>query len=635
MKSYRIKILIILGLVFSFSCEDYLDVAPDAVIDEEEVFSTFNNAQGFVEEMYALVVSYEQQTHTFQDFLLGDDGFVDRPTKASGDIDAGRFTDVIRDNFCYLNNHYNSDYGSTGTNSANVENNNSFNRQRPGLYDGSLRGIRKANIVIENVENRDLMVNATQAEKDVILGQAYFFRAFFHNEIMKFWGRYPYIDRVLIDDFRIPRPETYKEVALLANEDYIKAIELLPVDWDQEPYGQLTETENKGRLTKGTAYAFQGKNLLLAASPLMKGNNVSINTYDYDTELCDMAVDAFAEVLKLADQGRYALATWENYDEVFWKSPAPGSWPGSTEFIFAATGGSQGQATRFMASGVNKAIHTTSAGYEVISPTHNFIHNNFGMANGLSIEDDLSGNFGPTLYDPTQPFANRDPRFYKWHIIDGQVIDPGAPGPHNTAQLWFENAGQKGFHRSTGAENIKVKNNTGYMWTKFYPKVDGTYHTIWNPIINQYTGVRMHMRLTDVYLMYAEALHASRGAMAVPSSYGLSAESAINLLRNRAGIPNVNPSIVADNNKFMDELRRERAVELSYEAHRWVDIRRWGVAHLDKYRRKLALDFPQDQSNFTETLLVDRICEFPQHYWLPFPVEQTLIYEGFPQNPGW
>jgi len=319
MKSYKIKIVVILAFVFSFSCEDYLDVAPEALIDEEVAFSTFKNAQGFIEEMYALVVSYEQQTHTFQDFLLGDDGFVDRPTKASGDIDAGRFNDVIRDNFCYLNNHYNADFGSTGNNSANVENTNAFNRQRPGLYDGSLRGIRKANIAIANI---DLMVNATQAEKDVILGQAYFFRAFFHNEIMKFWGRYPYIDRVLIDDFRIPRPETYKEVALLANEDYKRAIELLPVDWDNEPYGQLTRGENKGRLTKGTAYAFQGKNLLLAASPLMKGNNVSVNTYDYDTELCDMAVEAFSGILKLADQGRYALASWENYDDVFWRSPA-------------------------------------------------------------------------------------------------------------------------------------------------------------------------------------------------------------------------------------------------------------------------------------------------------------------------
>lgn len=334
MKSFTKKIIIILGLVFTFSCEDYLDVTPDALITEEDVFSTFKNAQGFVEEMYALVVSYEQQGHTFQDFLLGDDGFVDRPTKASGDIDAGRFNDVIRDNFVYLNNHYNSIYGSTGNNSANVENNNSFNKQRPGVYDGSLRGIRKANIVIKNVEELDLMVNATQAEKDVILGQAYFFRAFFHNEIMKFWGRYPYVDAVLTDDFELQRPETYKEVALRANDDYQRAVELLPVNWDNESYGQLTLGENMGRLTKGTAYAFQGKNLLLAASPLMKGNNVSINTYDYDTELAEMAVEAFVGILKLADQGRYRLATWNNYDEVFWKSPAPGAWPGSTEFIF-------------------------------------------------------------------------------------------------------------------------------------------------------------------------------------------------------------------------------------------------------------------------------------------------------------
>ncbi|MGB5418494.1 RagB/SusD family nutrient uptake outer membrane protein [Algibacter sp.] len=634
MKNYKIKLIIILGLVLSFSCEDYLDQAPESIIDEVEVFSTFKNAQGFVEEMYASVVSYEMQAHTFQDFLLGDDGHVNREAKISGDIDAGNFNAVISDNFSYFVNHLNSNYGSTGSNSANVDNDNNFNRQRPGLYDGSIRGIRKANIVIENVENKDLMVNATQAEKDVILGQAYFFRAFFHNEIMKFWGRYPYIDRVLIDDFEIPRPETYKEVALLANEDYKKAIELLPIDWDNEAYGQLTFGENKGRLTKGTAYAFQGKNLLIAASPLMFGNNGSINTYQYDTELCDMAVDAFSGILKLADQGRYALASWENYDEVFWKSPTPNAWPGGTEYVFSAGGGNQGQVERFMTSGVNRDIHGSIS--ENISPTHNFIHYNFGMSNGLSIEDDLSGNFGPTLFDPTKPFENRDPRFYRWHIIDGEEVAPKATGgdaQHRFAQLWYDNADNAGIHRRTIFDN--KKSTTGYMWTKFYPKVDGEYHSKWNNIIGQYSGMRMHMRLTDVYLMYAEALHASKGATTAPASYGLTAEGAINLFRNRAGIPNVHASIVADNNMFMDELRRERAVELSYEAHRWVDIRRWGVAHLDRYKRKLALDFPEDRTSFTERIIVERVCEYPQHYWLPFKAEQTQIYEGFPQNPGW
>ncbi len=601
--------------------------------DLETIFASFESSQEFVEEMYALVVSYELQSYTWQEYLLGDDGFIDTAWKVSRDIDAGNLDLVIVDNFTYFNNLRNSEFGSA---SANLENPNSLFGQRPGLWDGSIHGINKANTVIQNI---DLLVNATQAEKDVILGQAYFFRAFFHNEIMKFWGRFPYIMEVFdADDIEIstPRPETYKEVALLANEDYRKAAELLPKDWDEEAYGQATIGENKNKLTKGIAYAFQGKNLLLAASPLMFYNNSSgINTYNYDIELCNMAVDAFAEILKLKDEGYYSLTSWENYDEVFWKTPFINTLPGSTEFIFSAISSNKLQVQRFMTSGVPRAIHTASSGNEVVSPTHNYIHSNFGMANGLSIEDDLSGNFGTPTYNPNKPFENRDPRFYKWHIIDGQVIDSEAGDPHKTAQLWYVSSDNKGVHRSNGNENVKILNTTGYIRTKFYPKIDGRYHSRWNNIIGQYYGMRMHMRLTDVYLMYAEALHASNGATTAPASYNLTAETAINLFRARAGIPNVNPNIVSDNNKFMDELRRERAVEMSYEGHRWVDIRRWGIAHEDKYRIKTELNFDENWTFFNESVLVERVCEYPKHYWLPFRPFRIKYPEGFPQNPGW
>ncbi|WP_158839609.1 RagB/SusD family nutrient uptake outer membrane protein [Polaribacter sp. L3A8] len=630
MKKYKIKLLIILGLLLSFSCESYLDKAPESDLDEEEVFSTFKNAQGFVEEMYTLVVDYGTQAHTFQDYLYGDDAYGNRTWKASYQIDLGNLNGAARGSFTYLWNWQNATYGT-----SNADINNSNQSKRPGLWDASLRGIRKANIVISNI---DLMVNATQDERDVILGQAYFFRAFFHNEIMKFYGRFPYIDKVLVGDFNLQRPDSYKESALAANEDYKKAVELLPANWDEMPYGKLTLGENKARLTKGAAYSFQGKNLLLAASPLMYGNNGSMNTYNYDTELCDMAVDAFAEVLKLKDQGYYKLSSWENYEEVFWKSPTPNAWPGATEFIFASTGGNKGQVQRFMTAGVDRDFHGIS-GSEIVSPTHNFINYNFGMANGLSIEDDLSGKYGPVTYNPAKPFENRDPRFYKWLIIDGDVMAPKATGSnqtkHGTAKLWYETTGNFGEHRSKGDDN--QPSTTGYMFSKFYPKIDGEYHSKWNQIIDQYTGMRLHMRLTDVYLMYAEALHASRGATTTPGSYNLTAEEAINAIRNRTAgtIPNVHPSIVADNNKFMDEIRRDRSVELCFEAHRWVDIRRWGLAHLERYKRKTALDFPEDHSSFTERLLVERVCEYPKHYWLPFEAKQTQIYEGFPQNPGW
>ena len=617
-KYFKLKVIAILVLTFSISCEEYLDQAPETELSQEEAFATFQNAQGFVEEMYAMIVDYSTAGHTFQDYIYGDDAYHPEPWKPSGHLDRGNLGFWTNHSLGYLGAAYRTPGG------GNPDTNQNQARFRPRVWDASMFGIRKANIAIAS---EDLMVGLTQAEKDIILGQAYFFRAYFHAQIMKFWGRFPHLTEVFVGEINTPRPETYKEAALAINEDYKKAAELLPVDWDNHPAGQITLGLNKLRITKGAAYAMQGKNLLLAASPLMNFNNQpGINTYVYDTELADMAVDAFAEVLKLDDAGEYELSTFENYEEVFWRTPNPNEFPGGTEFIMSAPGGNAIWHQRFMSTGVPRTINTIS-GSAMNAPTHNFIHNNFGMANGLSIEDDLSGNFGASSYNPSAPFSGRDPRFYKWIILDRDVVGTLATIPARHRVMQFFNGGE---HR------VRSAAVTGYGYKKFYPIVEGQYHSnTWNNIIGQYMGQRLVMRLTDVYLMYAEALHASKGATTAPSSYPLTAEQVINIFRDRAGVPRVNQNIVSDNNKFMDELRRERSVELCYEAHRWIDIRRWGVAHLDKYRIKTALDFDKDWTSFTESLLVDRVCEYPKHYWLPFQANQTQFYEGFPQNPGW
>lgn len=618
MKNYTLKIIAILGLTFFFSCEEYLDIAPESLLTQEDVFSNFDNAQGFVEEMYAYVTDYGTAGHTFQDYIFGDDAYQNGTFRASNNIDRGNLGFWINNTLSYLGkrNRVGGTFGNSNDDEA---------RARPRVWRGSLLGIRKANIVLESV---DLMVGLSEEEKNIIIGQAYFFRGFFHFQIMKFWGRFPHIDRKLVGEFDLPRPETYRESALAINEDFKKAIELLPLNWDDEPYGQKTLGNNGGRVTKGAAYGFQGKNLLFAASPLMYFNNQpGINTYQYDTELADMAVDAFAELLKLVDAGVYDFASFDRYEEVFWKTPNNNQWPGlnpgAHESIFTAPGGHAPSAERFMTSGLSQDFHGRN-GHAVNVPTHNFIHNNFGMANGLSIKDDVSGLYGPTTYDPSNPFLNRDPRFYKWVISDRESIGTKATIPADFKNTEFYIGGR---HRDD--------HFTGYGYKKFYPVIDGEYHSKWNRIIGQYKGMRLVMRVTDAYLMYAEALHVAKGPTTAPASYSLTAEQVVNKIRNRAGLPNINSAMVADNNKFMDELRRERSVELSYEAHRWVDIRRWGVAHLDEYKIKTALDYDKDYTFFAETVLIERVCEYPKHYWLPFEANQTQFYVGFPQNPGW
>jgi hypothetical protein len=81
-------------------------------------------------------------------------------------------------------------------------------------------GIRKANVGLANL---NLLTNATQEEKNLIAGQLYFFRGFFHFMLMQYWGGLPYIDQVIPADavMRYPRL-TYQQTADKAAEDFQK-----------------------------------------------------------------------------------------------------------------------------------------------------------------------------------------------------------------------------------------------------------------------------------------------------------------------------------------------------------------------------------------------------------------------------
>ena len=154
------------------------------------------------------------------------------------------------------------------------------------------------------------------------------------------------------------------------------------------------------------------------------------------------------------------------------------------------------------------------------------------------------------------------------------------------------------------------------------------------------------MRLADVYLLYSEATAVGYGVKQSAAGYSKTAEDAINVVRDRAGVAHVLPRFTDSKDNFLSEIRRERAVELAFEGMRFHDLRRWMLITQRPYTLKTGFQFDRgpgftqgstenQELNLREEVLRERNFT-SRHYWLPLPNKNdTYLYEGFEQNPGW
>ena len=51
------------------------------------------------------------------------------------------------------------------------------------------------------------------------------------------------------------------------------------------------------------------------------------------------------------------------------------------------------------------------------------------------------------------------------------------------------------------------------------------------------------------------------------------------MIRNRAGMPNMDKSVYNTQEKVRELYRRERRIEFAFEGKRYDDIRRWGIGN--------------------------------------------------------
>ena len=659
--------LLLAGGASLTSCTDWLDKDPDSIVAEDEAFKNFRNFQGYVEEIYSLIPSKEMVNYCTA-WNFGDDAVHNPEGYAHMDhqVDLGNYRNWYTNTQCWLNG------------------------DRSSLWRNSWYSIRKCNLGIENIGS----LIGTDEERDILLGQMYFFRAWWHFELMCYFGGLPYIDKTFVDGHipELPRL-SFQECARRCAQDFERAYNLLPLDptdWDATLVAKDNNTVNNNfiRVNKFMALCYLGKCYLWAGSPLMKEfekwNNggqpvllgasqggANAKTYDYDEDFCKKAAEALGKALDMVNKGQvsYKLAEFKyanvydheelsedlknkTYSGIFYTRQDGWKMPGVDEAIFRGShpgvNSSNWNCAKIFGPKVAGLVEHDNI---IHHPTGNLI-DQYGMANGQPIYLVENGHYvynPKSEWDPTHPFKGRDPRFYHDIVFDGF---------HYVIKTENLNDAQKPLEYCslyTGGAMRSVDNgsSTGYFIQKLVPH-QCNIGDKWYDYGYALQTYLPYMRLADVYLMFAEAMAAFSHDvkdLKISSLYcpSMSAVGAINALRDRVGMEGVQENFLDTREHFIDEVRRERAVELSFEGFRWCDLQRWLLLTEAPYLEKYSHEFermqkdswfkknnPKDAevANFHHETLIKRPLE-AKHYWFPFPEKDVYLYEGFKQNPGW
>lgn len=550
-------LLILLAFV-SCDLDDFLDRAGDVNLDEEKVFTIFANAERFHADIYSNLRARFNVAGEYQAAPMA---------SASDESD--------------------SQLGYQATNQLYNGNYDGVDAPISDCYDG----IRKANLFITK---ENIIPFPTEARKSQMMGEVYFLRAFYFNELVKRFGGMPIMDETRLlkpgDDLSYPR-NSYKECIDFILADIEKAIAILPVT--------LLETEY-GRATKGAAMALKARVLLFAASPLWQremGENLWQQAADAAKAVIDLRDESGAPVYKLFDNGNGA----DDYEQLFFTRREGGN----MEVIFAKHAPPVGFKVDEITVWSPRGEGMNGVG--AVCPTQNFV-NLFEMSDGTPISES-------NRYNPQNPYLNRDPRFYKTVLYHGSVWQG------ITMDLTYnENKDKSGKHRLD-----KSFTRTGYYVRKYLPE----------QLTNSSTNTAYHnwiyFRLAEMYLNYAEALNEA----ADTQDNRQKAREAVNKVRNRSGMPNLPESLNQD--QLRERIWNERAIELSFEEHRWWDARRWLKAVEWFGGPMYEMEITKDESGklyYEEKPFFNRIYHSYMNLY-PIPVSEMQKNPLYVQNPGW
>lgn len=478
--------------------------------------------------------------------------------------------------------------------------------------------VRACNLFLKNYEK----IEAESSIKNMMKGQVYFLRAFNYHILIKMYGGVPIIKNAytLTDSFSVGR-DTYADCVNFIVQDCDSAANLLPIN---------QTGNNIGMATKGAALALKSRVLLHAASDLHNSNLFS--GFSNPELLGYVSGDRTARWQAAKDAAKAVIDL--NIYSLFRPDPAPGD-DITQNFIdrYLSKINEEDIWQRFfLAKSFENYANRSSGpngfwGFAHNTPTGDLV-DSYEMIDGTPFDWN-------NPVHAAAPYENRDPRLAADILYEGakyaerssgfKSLDPAGVIMIGDKEVWKNGQIQieYGLDGKGGPEKGYIGTNTGYYLRKFMdptPDRDKFAQEVpWR-----------YFRYAEILLNMAEActeLHQDDEA-----------KYYLNMIRKRAGMP----AITETGEALKSRYRNERKIELSFEEHRFYDVRRWLIAP-EVYKPikgvkiiyKLKPDHTTSQVPTITSSIVQNRSWDDKAYFFPILRNEMNKNQNLIQNPGY
>lgn len=644
MKKFRIAI--VAAIMSLTACGDWLDVVPDGIPTLDMAFNSRTQARKYLATAYS--------------YMPKNGGSGDPTTLGGDDIWTRRTT------------HFSNRFSLAGLDISD----GMQNAANPvlGRWSGMYEALRVCNTFLENV---DLVPDLPAWEREQWAAEAKVLKAYYHFALVQMYGPIPLIRENMPVDADVFAVKVEREPV---DECFDYIVQLLDeaCDGDMLPTFVLDPASDYGRITKPIAMSLKAKVLVTAASPLFNGNNDQATLRNHDgTALFDpvfnpakweAAVLACKEAIDICHEAGIMLYTFEDAanrysdttvlnvtlrnafnlrsnSEVIWANTQMISIPSSGGMIHASMPKlnrdyiNSNDLSKWLGMPIKIAeMFYTENGVPLDEDNTRDVGNLYNLRTAEA-EDRLYVRQGRTTIDM---HFDREPRFYAWVGFDGGV--------------WF-GAGQYNDRDASSLRYLafKIGETDGTEgqgnWTGYIPKKYIPYEAQLNAVnsISSPTYAWPVMRLSDLYLLYAEAINEAEGPNGANSAEMF---RYIDLVRERAGLKGVVESwdTYTNNPKYATQagmraiIQKERLIELSFEGHRFWDIRRWKTAPAEYHTPLMGwnmmvstIDGTEEEVNrimYQPQLLIDQKFGIRDYFW-PIRTGDIEVNPNLVQNIGW